>query len=109
MENNHKLWTDPDVDKIARFFWVFSDPSRLKIILFLLDSEQEACCVNKIAVSLGMNQPAVSQHLRVLKDAHLVRVVREKQYYRYSIADEHVKDALEIGFQHFREKAGGKE
>jgi len=100
--------TDSEIETLARFFWVFSDPSRLKIIWFLLNTGQEACCVNKIAASLNMNQPAVSQHLRALKDAHLVKVVREKQFYRYSIADEHVKDVLTVGLRHLLEKTGGR-
>ena len=95
-----------DIEKAARFFWVFSDPSRLKIILFLLNSEGKACCVNKIAASLHMNQPAVSQHLRILKEAHLVQVVREKQFLRYSIADKHVEELLSVGFRHIFEDIG---
>ncbi|NOY77419.1 MAG: helix-turn-helix transcriptional regulator [Calditrichaeota bacterium] len=109
MKNNFDHLSGTILEKLARFFWVFSDPSRLKIIVFLLNTGQEACCVNKIAASLGMNQPAVSQHLRALKDAHLVKVVREKQFYRYSIADAHVKDVLTVGLQHLWEETGGRE
>jgi DNA-binding transcriptional ArsR family regulator len=56
-------------ETLVLLFWFFPDPSWLKIILFLLNSTQEAYCANKIAVFLGMNRPAMSQHLGVLKDA----------------------------------------
>jgi len=95
-----------ELEDLARFFWVFSDPTRLRIIILLLSTEQDSCCVNKIAKTLDMNQPAVSQHLRILKNAHLVKVERERQFYRYSINDEHVKDILTVGMNHIFENKG---
>ena len=98
-----------ELEDLARFFWVFSDPTRLKIIILLLSTKQDSCCVNKIAETMGMNQPAVSQHLRILKDAHLVKVERDRQFYRYSINDDHVKDILTVGTNHIFENRGDTE
>ncbi len=98
--------SNEELEDLARFFWVFSDPTRLKIIIQLLSTHQESCCVNKIAETLHMNQPAVSQHLRVLKNARLVKVERDRQFYRYSINDDHVKDLLTVGMNHIFDKRG---
>ncbi len=95
---------DGDLEKLARFFYVFSDPTRLKIILALLD--QRSRCVNNVAETLGLNQPTVSQQLRILKNAGLVKVERDKQFYRYSIADEHVEQLIKIGIDHLSEIKG---
>jgi DNA-binding transcriptional ArsR family regulator len=46
------------------------DPTRLAIFEMLGDHPQ---AVNQLAASLPVSRPAVSQHLRVLKDARLVR------------------------------------
>jgi DNA-binding transcriptional ArsR family regulator len=51
-----------------------SDPTRLAIFEMLGDHPQ---AVNQLAAGLPVSRPAVSQHLRVLKDAQLVRDRRE--------------------------------
>lgn len=106
MTKTIKHVSDGELEDLARFFWVFSDPTRLKIILLLLSTEQDSCCVNRIAQTLNMNQPAVSQHLRVLKNARLVKVERDRQFYHYSVNDEHVKDMLNVGMNHIFENRG---
>jgi DNA-binding transcriptional ArsR family regulator len=50
------------------------DPTRLAIFEMLGDQPQ---AVNQLAAGLPVSRPAVSQHLRVLKDARLVRDRRE--------------------------------
>jgi len=92
-----------DIEKLSRFFYVFSDPTRLKIILLLLSAKQNSRCVNNIARQLDISQPTVSQQLRILKEAGLVKVVRDRQFYRYSISDEHVADLINLGVEHISE------
>ena len=58
----------------AAFFKALADPTRLQIVKFLCHHhEPEALCVNALAGLLGITQSAVSQHLRILKNAGLVR------------------------------------
>ncbi len=87
--------------KLSNFFSVFSDPTRLKIIVFLLNSSSP-CCVTKIATSLSLNQPAVSQQMRVLRNAGLVKAEREGKFIRYRIADQHVWEVINIGISHIK-------
>ncbi len=96
--------SESDLQKLARFFYVFSDGTRLRIILSLLDRKSR--CVNNVAQTLGLNQPTVSQQLRILKDAGLVKVERDKQFFRYSLADEHVEQLIRIGLEHIAEQKG---
>jgi|GEM_PF-90498 DNA-binding transcriptional ArsR family regulator len=56
---------------------------RLKI-LFLLEEEKELCPCD-LADILGMSIPAVSQHLRKLKDGNIIIRRREKQTIFYSL------------------------
>lgn len=65
---------------------------RLKI-LFLLQTENSLCPCD-LADILNMTVPAVSQHLRKLKDAHLVQPQRDGQTIFYSIHEDS-KDFLQ--------------
>ena len=69
------------IEKQAALFSVLADPTRLKLLRMLLrQSEPDALCVNALAYHLGVTQPAVSQHLKLLKNAGLVQ--GEKRGYR---------------------------
>jgi DNA-binding transcriptional ArsR family regulator len=43
------------------------------------------CSVSELAATVPVSQPAVSQHLRVLKEAHLVKVEKQGQQRIYSL------------------------
>jgi ArsR family transcriptional regulator len=63
-----------DIDKQAALFGLLADPTRLRLLQLLAQQrEPNALCVNALACRLGVTQPAVSQHLRVLKSAGLVK------------------------------------
>jgi DNA-binding transcriptional ArsR family regulator len=64
----------------VRLFDVLSDDSRREILDLLLERERS---VNELVGSLGMSQPAVSKHLRVLREAGLVkvRIDAQKRWY----------------------------
>lgn len=62
---------------------------RLKI-LFLLEEENELCPCD-LSDILGMSIPAVSQHLRKLKDGNVIEARKEGQTIFYSLCNEHLK------------------
>ena len=62
---------------------------RLKI-LYLLDEENELCPCD-LSDILGMSIPAVSQHLRKMKDGNIIESRREGQTIYYSLREEHLK------------------
>jgi DNA-binding transcriptional ArsR family regulator len=66
---------------VGRAFEVVAEPNRRRILDVLRDGERP---VNDLVVELAMAQPAVSKHLRVLRDAGLVAVRHDAQrrYYR---------------------------
>jgi len=70
---------------------------RLKIV-YLLHEEGHLCPCD-LADMLGMSIPAVSQHLRKLKDGDLVQTKREGQTIYYSLTQEHIK-VLKPFFKH---------
>jgi ArsR family transcriptional regulator, lead/cadmium/zinc/bismuth-responsive transcriptional repressor len=62
---------------------------RLKI-LYLLHQEKELCPCD-LSDILGMSIPAVSQHLRKMKDGNIIEFRREGQTIFYSLKEEHLK------------------
>ena len=92
------------IHETADFFKVLGDAARLKIIHALATSEM---CVCDLVAVLGMKQPAVSQHLRTLRDARLVKYRKDGKAVYYSLLDDHVKQIGELGLKHAMEKAGG--
>ena len=101
--------TEDEANLLSRFFYIFSDPTRLKIISALLTAERGSRCVNKVSEYLSLSQPVVSQQLRILKDAGLVTVTRDRQFYRYAVADKHVAEILQTGLDHIYEKTNQEE
>lgn len=81
-----------DVDLAARLFHGLSDPTRLAILLSLLDGERR---VGDIVEQVGSSQPNVSNHLSCLKGCGLVtdRPGDRRQVF-YSIARSEVRDLL---------------
>lgn len=74
------------VKEQAALFSVLADPTRLKIITLLCQQHQPgALCVNALVGLLGISQPAISQHLRVLKSIGLVRGERRGYHVHYSV------------------------
>ena len=85
------------VDKVSKIFALLGDPSRMKIVLALMEGE---LCVYHICEITDAKQSATSQHLRKLKDANIVKSRKEGNLVLYSLADEHVKSIINTALIH---------
>jgi len=85
---------------LASLFKLFGDGTRVQILHAL---EQGEMCVCDMACLLGLTKSAVSHQLKALRLANLVKFRREAQNVYYSLADSHVKQILDKGFEHLRE------
>ncbi|PRR84030.1 ArsR/SmtB family transcription factor [Clostridium luticellarii] len=92
---------DISISDMAEFFKVLNDPTRLKIINALMLSEM---CVCDICAVLNMSQPAVSHHLKVLKQSKLVKYRRNGKIVYYSLDDKHIKPIFNQCLAHVNEK-----
>ncbi|MDO6818454.1 MULTISPECIES: metalloregulator ArsR/SmtB family transcription factor [Flavobacteriaceae] len=75
-----------DFDKITKLLSISGNEVRLKV-LFLLNMEKELCPCD-LADILGMSIPAVSQHIRKMKDADIISSRREGQTLYYSLNED---------------------
>ena len=97
----HKLMPkEEDFYDLADLYKMFSDSTRIRILCALSCSEM---CVCDIAVLLSMTKSAISHQLRSLRLSNLVKYDKRGKEVYYSLADSHVKDVFEKGFEHIRE------
>jgi DNA-binding transcriptional ArsR family regulator len=86
-------------DGAAALFRTLADASRAKIVFSLL---QQELCVCDLAAVCELSESATSQHLRVLKSLHIVKLRRSGRMSYYSIEDDHVRVLLGVSLNHLR-------
>jgi DNA-binding transcriptional ArsR family regulator len=77
--------------ELAEALKALAAPSRLKIMELL---QSHPYCVRALTVRLDISQPAVSQHLAVLKRAGLVEADREGTMVHYRVNPERFEDVV---------------
>jgi len=89
------------IQEVSKLFKIISDPTRLSI-LFILHHEELS--VGNVALSLDMEQSAISHQLKTLKDSRLVKARRSGKSMIYSLDDLHVFSMLEQVLNHTKER-----
>jgi DNA-binding transcriptional ArsR family regulator len=87
-----------DIQLLSDIFKALADPTRLRLLKLLSGQSIMFCggecdgrsflCVGALAEKLKVTQSAVSQHLRILRQAGLVRGERKGAFMHYAIDDE---------------------
>ena len=78
-------------------------PLRLAIVIELASGGVR--CVHELVDALGVTQPLVSQHLRILRSAGVVRGARRGREIEYSLADDHISRIAADAIVHANEGA----
>jgi len=73
-------------------FQALSDPARQDIILLL--AENERLTVNEITEQATLSRPAISHHLKILRDNNLVKIEQKGTQRYYSLAIRQAVDLL---------------
>lgn len=76
-------------------------PIRVAIVTELAGSQR---CVHELVDALGVTQPLVSQHLRVLRGAGVVRGSRRGREIAYALVDEHIAHIVADAISHAGER-----
>jgi DNA-binding transcriptional ArsR family regulator len=75
--------------RVTTTFAVVAEPTRRRILDLL---RERARSVGELVEQLGLSQPGVSKHLRVLRDAGLVGVRRDAQLRWYELRTEPLRE-----------------
>jgi len=89
------------VEGLSSIFKVLGDETRARIVYAL--SQADRLCVCDIAQIVGLSLPAVSHHLRVLRELNLAHATKEGKMVFYSLADDHVASLVRQGAEHAQE------
>ncbi len=82
-----------------RVMKALSDPNRVKIIKMLHDKE---LCVCEITAVLGLAQPTVSKHLKILEDAGLVDFSKDGSWVNYRLVENNSNQYAEVMLGHMQ-------
>ena len=77
-----------DAENLARALRVLADPARLRILSLIQAQPDGEACVCHLTAPLGLSQPTVSHHLRVLLDAGLVTREQRSSWAYYRVVPE---------------------
>lgn len=72
------------VEEMAGVFKALGDYNRLCIIYFLANDQTGTLGVNDLAGMIGISQPAVSQHLKILKNVRIIASRKDGNHVYYS-------------------------
>ncbi|MEN3357211.1 MAG: ArsR family transcriptional regulator, zinc-responsive transcriptional repressor [Mycobacteriales bacterium] len=89
------------LDLASELLKTLAAPVRLALLVVLSSGER---CVHELVDELGVSQPLVSQHLRVLRAARLVEAERRGREVVYRLVDEHVAEIVEGAIRHSEEE-----
>jgi DNA-binding transcriptional ArsR family regulator len=90
-----------NIHEVSKLFKALSDETRLKIA-YALTIEAELC-VCDVANIVGATTATASHHLRHLKSLGLAKYRKEGKLVYYSLDDDHVKQLIEIAFEHLED------
>ncbi len=82
-----------DPEEAARLFKLFGVAARVQIVQLL---EERVLCVGALAARLDMTSAAVSQHLRILRDAGLVEREKQGNFAHYRVNRERLEECRRV-------------
>jgi len=81
--------------RIARTFKAMADPTRVQLLALILEREDGRALVGQLAERLGLSQPTVSHHMRVMADEGLIARERHGRLVWYSVAPDRAHEVAE--------------
>jgi DNA-binding transcriptional ArsR family regulator len=95
-----QMLQDFTIQQLSETFGALSEPTRVKILHALSNSE---LCVCDISAILDMSISAVSHQLRVLRNMRLVKFRKSGKMVYYSLDDKHIGKLFKIAHEHVSE------
>jgi ArsR family transcriptional regulator, zinc-responsive transcriptional repressor len=96
------LLEQPTLEAAGELLRALAAPVRIAVVLQLRRSPR---CVHELVDTLGVAQPLISQHLRVLKAAGVVRGERRGREVVYRLVDDHLAHIVVDAVEHVQEDA----
>ncbi|WP_418275177.1 ArsR/SmtB family transcription factor [Isoptericola jiangsuensis] len=75
---------------LARSFKALADPTRVQLLALVAASQGAEACVCDLTAPVGLSQPTVSHHLKILVEAGLLRREQRSRWAYYSLVPDAV-------------------
>src|SRR4029079_16668379 len=85
-----------DAEELARALKVLADPARLRLLSLIQSQPDGEACVCHLTEPLGLSQPTVSHHLKVLRDAGLLEREQRGSWAYFRVRDEQLGALREL-------------
>ena len=77
-----------DAERLAGVLKALADPARLRLLSLIQSAPDGEACVCDLTAPLGLSQPTVSHHLKVLREVGWVRSERQASFIYYYLRPE---------------------
>jgi ArsR family transcriptional regulator len=85
-----------EADAMAKALRVLADPARLRLLSLIQAQPSGEACVCHLTEPLGLSQPTVSHHLKVLLDAGLVEREQRGSWAYFRVAPEQLRSLRDL-------------
>ena len=77
-----------DAKRLARAFKALGDPTRVRLLSMIAAAESREACICNLTAPVGLSQPTVSHHMKLLVDAGLVTREQRGKWAYYRVVPE---------------------
>jgi ArsR family transcriptional regulator len=88
--------TPPEAIQLASIFRVLGEPARLQILSLIAAQPRQEVCACELVETLGLAQPTVSHHLKVMYEAGLLEKERRGTWIYYRVVQDRLTALREI-------------
>lgn len=74
-------------ERLARTFKALGDPTRVRLLSLIAATDGGEACICDLTAPVGLSQPTVSHHMRLLVDAGLVTREQRGKWAYYAVVD----------------------
>lgn len=79
---------DESAGRLARIFKALGDPTRVRLVSLIAAADGAEACICDLTDPVGLSQPTVSHHMKVLADAGLVTREQRGKWAYFRLVDE---------------------
>jgi ArsR family transcriptional regulator len=85
-----------DAEELARLLKAVADPVRLQLLSILRAADNGESCVCDLTPAVGLSQPTVSHHLKILTDAGILTRQRRGPWAWFTLVPERLDQVAQI-------------
>lgn len=85
-----------EAERTAALLKAVADPTRLQLLALIRDSDDAEACVCDLTAPIGLSQPTISHHLKVLTEAGLLRREKRGTWAWFALVPERLDDLAAI-------------